>query len=238
MSSTNGINGINTSSMMAMGMMRPMKRPDPGEMAQNLFSKLDTQNQGYIEKSDLQSALTQPSDSSASSNVDELFSQLDGDGDGKVTQQEFSDSLKQLMDQLDSQMQAMRMRDGMQAGGMPPPPPPSDGSGDTGFTKEELTSQLTEIGTSDSKRASLISNILENFSDADTDGNGRVDFKEAMALDSASSANADTQGTASGTDTGNEAQNARVMAQILRLVKAYGLDSAGSQTSTGLSVTA
>jgi hypothetical protein len=41
------------------------------------------------------------------------------------------------------------------------PPPPQDGN-DAGFTKDELTGQLKEIGSSDSKRSALISKIIDN----------------------------------------------------------------------------
>ena len=92
------IGSIGSTSSMAHS-MRGMKRPDPAEMAANLFSKLDTSGQGYISKSDLQSAVDKVSAStsatSSSSSIDDLFSTLDSDSDGKVTQQEFSESLQQ-----------------------------------------------------------------------------------------------------------------------------------------------
>lgn len=210
-----------------MSMFR-MNRPDPSQMASKLFSKLDSSNQGYIEKSDLQSALSQIGDSSSSSSsstggtsgtssADDLFAQLDSNGDGKVTKDEFTSSLKKLSDELDSQFNNMRMNGfggqqggGMSAaGGMPPPPPDGGGAqggqggSDSGFTKDQLTSQLNDIGSSDSKRASLLSNVVNNFDTADSNGDGKVSFSEAMALqqslDSASgtassSSSASTQG--------------------------------------------
>lgn len=194
-----------------MSMFR-MNRPDPSQMASKLFSKLDSSNQGYIEKSDLQSALSQISDSSgssssstssasstsSSSSVDDIFAKLDTDGDGKVTKDEFTSSLKKLSDELDNQFNNMRMNGfgGQQggamsaAGGMPPPPPDGgqrggaggQGGSDSGFTKDQLSSQLNEIGSSDSKRASLLSNVVNNFDSADSNGDGKVSFTEAMAL--------------------------------------------------------
>jgi hypothetical protein len=118
--------------------MNKMKRPDPKEMANDLFSKLDTSGQGYIDKTTLQNAFDQTtSNADASGNsttVDTLFSQLDSNGDGKVTKQEFSDSVKNLVDQLDQQFQNARMQDSMSqmggakgSSGMPPGPPPSAG---------------------------------------------------------------------------------------------------------------
>jgi Ca2+-binding EF-hand superfamily protein len=231
------ISSIGGNASMAMQAMRGMQRPDPTQMAENLFSKLDTSGQGFIQKSDLQAAFDKIS--SAASNADDLFTQLDTDSDGKVTKQEFSDTLKQLSEQLDNHFMSMRMSDGMQgAGGMPPPPPPQAGEEDAGFSKEELTSQLEEIGSSDSKRASLISNIVNNFEAADADGDGKVSFKEAMAFDqanasdSASSASASTSATAEG-------QDSQWVMQIMRLMHAYGIGGeSGSAAAATLSVSA
>lgn len=200
------------------------------QMASNLFSKLDSKNQGYIEKSDLQSAFDQISSSSNSGNaasVDEVFKQLDGDGDGKVTKQEMSDSLTKMAEQLDSQFNSMRTGG---RGGMPPPPPP-EGTDSAGFTKDELQSQLDEIGTSDSKRSSLISNIVSNFDEADTDGDGKVSMQEAMTFDKSSqtSTTASTS-TDSSSSTNTEAE---IMKRIMQLMHAYSVSGQGSsQTSS------
>ena len=91
-----------------------MKRPDPTQMANKLFSQLDTKNQGYLEKSDLQTALSSATGDS-SSNVDALFTQLDGNSDGKVTKDEMADTLKKLADELYNQFNQMRTQEGMAA---------------------------------------------------------------------------------------------------------------------------
>lgn len=64
---------------------------------------------------------------------------------------------------------------------MPPPPPVERRErvpAIRGFTKDELTSQLSDIGSSDSTRSSLISNIINNFDEADTDSDGKVSFQK------------------------------------------------------------
>ena len=226
------MNSIGSSSALA-----SMQRPDPSQMANRLFSKLDSKNQGYIEKSDLQSAFDQISGSSNSGNtasVDEVFKQLDANTDGKVTKQEMSDSLTKLAEQLDSQFNSMRTS-GM--GGMPPPPPPPQGSDSAGFTKDELQSQLDEIGSSDSKRSSLISNIVSNFDEADTDGDGKVSMQEAMSYDQANQTSSSAS-TKSGSATNSEAS---VMMKIMQLVQAYGgfgQDSNEASSTGTLSVSA
>ncbi len=142
------------SSAMMVG-MNGMQRPDPSKMVDNLFSKLDTKGQGYIEKSDLQGAFDQASSKTPS--VDDIFKALDGDGDGKVTKQEMSDSVQKFADQLADQLQNMRM------GGMSK----SDVSG------------MAESATGSA--AQKLTDLAENFDAADTDNDGNVSVQELMA---------------------------------------------------------
>lgn len=217
-----------TTSMQTMQSMRGMKRPDPKAMAEQLFSKLDTSGQGYIDKTSLQSAFDKissasdtSSTNSSTTDVDSLFSQLDSDFDGKVTKQEFSDALSQLTEQLNSQLMSMRMQTGGLSG-MPPPPPSEDG----GFSKEELTSQLEEIGTSDNTRSELISSIIENFEQADSDGDGLVSFEEAMAYQQSSTATTNSTSTSSAaasSSTSVSELNDKLLQQIMRLLQAYNV---------------
>jgi len=169
-----------------------------------------------------------------STDVEDIFSQMDSDSDGKVTKDELATALQQVADELDSQYNNMRMQGGPEgmggpggpggAGGMPPPPPPEN---DAGFTEEELTAQLEEIGDTDSQRAELISSVLEDFDTADADGDGRVTFKEAMALNqsSESDSSATDTSTTSATDTSSTStastQNDAVMMKIMQLMQAY-----------------
>lgn len=211
-----------------------MQRPDPSQMANKLFSKLDTKNQGYIEKSDLQSAFNQISGSGNSGNtasVDEVFKQLDGNGDGKVTKDEMTDSLKKIADQLDSQFNSMRTSG---KSGMPPPPPPSSGKSDSGdgLTKDQLTSISKETGSTDSK----LTNLINNFDKADTNKDGKVSIQESIAYDQTN------QTSASASTDSSSAKNsgADVMMKIMQLMHAYGLGQESSQSgSTGtLSISA
>lgn len=226
------------------------KKPDASKMASDLFSQLDTSNKGYIEESDLTSALSQlsgSSDTSSTSSSDtasQLFSKLDGDGDGKVTQDEMTSGLKKLQEELDSQFNQMRMEGGMgdmaSAQGMPPPPPPEN---DTGFTQDELQSQLDEIGSTDSKRSSLISNIVNNFDQADSNGDGKVTMQEAMAFDQSSQTSSSTASTSStstsSTDSSSTSSSsstttlsdAQLFKQIMDLMRAYDQDSASQSAS-------
>lgn len=211
-----------------------------------LFTRLDTKSQGYLEKSDLVSAFAGISGDNGSSSVDDVFQTFDSDQDGKVTESEFSSTLAKLQEELDSQFNQMRLQgqggQGPQGmGGMPPPPPPQE---DSGFTQDELSAQLEEIGSSDSERASFISNIVQNFSAADSNGDGKVSFQEAQAYnsqsDSTSGTSSTTGTTTSKATTANDSE-AQVMFKIMQLMHAYGglnSDNSAAASSSSLSVSA
>jgi Ca2+-binding EF-hand superfamily protein len=83
--------------------------------ADSVFSKLDTKNQGYIDKTDLASALSATGESEGSgdtSAVDDMFGALDGDSDGKVIRSELTDAMTRLADQLNAQFDASRVNGG------------------------------------------------------------------------------------------------------------------------------
>ncbi|MBU0751308.1 MAG: EF-hand domain-containing protein [Gammaproteobacteria bacterium] len=218
-----GIGG--NSSMMMQGMGR-MQRPDPSKMAEDLFSKLDTGGKGYIEKSDIQAAF-QSIPTSSSTSADDVFASLDGDSDGKVTQQEMSDSIKKLSDALDSQFQSMRMGRGM-GGGMGGMGGMRKGGDDAGFTQEQLSVKLESIAGTTSNGGTMLSGIIDNFDKVDTNGDGKVSAEEAGAY---------RQATQSATATANGGGDAQVMMQIMDLARAYGLGGSNA-TGAGLSLTA
>lgn len=217
------------------------QRPDPAKMAEDLFSKLDTSGKGYIQASDLESALAGLTSTSSTQSASDIFSQLDSDSDGKVTKDELSTSIKKMAEELDSQFNQMRMQSGM-----PPPPPPPNGTqgSDSGFTKDELSSQLSEIGSSDSERSSLISKVVENFDKADTNSDGKVSFQEAIAYDqstkTSSSTDSASTSTSSDSSTTTAKTDAQVFRQLMELLRTYGNDGQSGQStlSTLLSISA
>lgn len=162
------------SSVSGMGisqMYATMQRPSAETMSKELFSKLDTNGQGYIEESDLQTALDSLKSSSGSSNslsAEELFSQLDGDGDGKVTEQELSSLFQNLADEM-----GVRARIADQNPRPPQSEPPS-------YTLDELTAMSTSDEV-DSNMQSIFSQLADNFDSADSDGDGSISGDEAMS---------------------------------------------------------
>lgn len=247
MSGIGSISGGNSAWMMQ-GMRQ---RPDAAQMAENLFSKLDTSGQGYIQKSDLQTAFdkiataSSPSSNatSSASTVDDLFAKLDTDSNGKVSKQEFTDVLSKLQKELEQQFQSNRMQMAMQAGGMgemngmPPPPPPGEGPS---LSKDELSSALSQVGASDS-RSSMMSNILSNFEAADANSDGKVSFQEAVAYQQSSGNSSNSAATtASDSSTGTISSSlssnseAKVMMQIMKLMQAYNIGNDQSQNASSL----
>jgi len=197
-------------------------------MAATLFARMDSENQGYIDKSQFEDSFSNTSTGKTSGNTpqtidfSQIFATLDTDSDGKVTESEFSAGLQNIADQVDEQLGQLRMDQAM--GQMPPPPPgPPSSSGEestsssisslSGFSQDELEQQLAELtasgsnNTADTHRASLISSIVSNFSTADTDGNGKVSNAEAMAYAQANNLGPDEKvssisaSSSSGTDS-------------------------------------
>lgn len=218
-----------------------MQRPDPSQMACKVFSKLDTKNQGYLEQSDLQAAFDGAAGTSGGSDVSAVFKALDGNGDGKVSKDEFTEKLSQLAQELDSQFHNMRMGHG---GGMPPGPPPAGPAGgqdDAGFSKDELQEQLAQVGSSNDKRSSLLSQIVSNFDKADSNGDGKVSFQEAISFRKASESAGPTETSQTLAGATDGASQEQVMQKIMQLMRAYGTEgpttSAGG-TSSAISITA
>lgn len=186
------INNINSSSSMMIAGVKNMRRPDTSKMADDLFSKLDSSGKGYIEKSDLESAISKissgsSSNSDASSAADNLFSKLDSNGNGKVTKEEVSATLEKIASQLDGPFPRMRLQGDQNSQGgqaaMPPPPPPQQGN-------------------QNSQNTSATDSSSSSSDPADTNGDGTVSVKEALAYaeeqlssanDSSSTTNADAQ---------------------------------------------
>lgn len=225
------------------GAMRGMKRPDASEVASQVFSKLDTKNQGYLEKSDFVSALQtlDQSGASKSSNssgsADDLFSALDSDGDGKITKSELTDTLKQVEQQLDQQFQQMRMQGGMQAGGMRPPPPPQD---DQGLSEDELTTRASEVSSSDSQQADFLNSVAESFEKADANQDGKVTFKEAMDFKNSLQATSGQSNAGSDSTTTSQSSNSllsdAISQRIMQLISAYGLGGQEQHGNSAASV--
>jgi hypothetical protein len=239
------MNGIN--SIRGMSPLPPStgnRTIDSAEIAQQLFNKLDTSSQGYLELPDLQSALTKVASVSETANLstdtynaDELFSRLDRDSDGKITEEEFTDSLAQLYEEINIRFSQLRMNGAMSIMMPPPPHPPaaSDDMDDIGFTEEELLAYLEETDEGESTRSTLIDSIVTNFDEADTEGGGRVSNQEATAFDQSGTQPTGPE-TLAATDTDSLASDKTVL-QLVQLLQAYDLgESDENNFSSSISI--
>lgn len=207
------------SAMTGAGGPRAMKRPDSEQMASEIFSKLDTDNQGYLEASDF------------GADNEDMFAALDSDSDGKVTKSELSTRLKQLAEELDSQFNAMRsqgmggmmMAGGMQ--GMPPPPPPAGGEDDAGLGQEQLSVMAADASEAgDSVAAARFAALAENFDSADSNQDGKVSFAESIAYEEAQRSSTGTGSEDGDVASADSEQDGRIMMRLMAMLRAYSSD--------------
>ena len=205
------------------------------QIASSLFSKIDTKNQGYIDKAELSST----SSDSSNSDADDAFNALDSDSDGKVTKSELTKGIENLLSNLSSSSV-----NGQANGGRPPPPdgPPPNGSGDesdSGMTKDQMTKMASE--TKDSKLSSMLKDVSSNFDSADTNKDGKVSREEAMAYEKSKENSSSDSNSSSATTASNSSGNEVAIKKIAELLAKYASDSTTASTassSSSVSVTA
>lgn len=187
------------------------------QISQNIFSKLDTEGQGYLSQEVLSSAFGSLNSSEADLDAESLVSAMDGDSDGQITKSELSKGVENLLSQLGQSQQRPPMG----------PPPPSGGKGgeDMSVTAEEAAT-LAE-STEDERLSEVMSQIASNFDEADADGDGVVTQEEGMAFTEA-------QREAEATESNNGFDLA-AMQNVAKLIAAYGFDL--SETESAVTAT-
>ena len=182
----------------------PPPRPDPATTAANMLDKIDTKNQGFIDKEELQVAAgkLQAGQSGAStadtSKADALFKKLDGNDDGKITKNELTDGLKKLSAEFDnqnSQVNAGRAR--LEGRGGPPPgaeggAPGKAGAGGAGDT-----------GGASGASGAISTSATKSYDAADTNQDGTVSSAELLVYQISTAAKAATSSTSSSASSGN-----------------------------------
>lgn len=104
-------------------------RPDPAQMQAELFKQLDSNDDGSIDKTELSSVLSSASaseegESGGAIDIDALFSLLDADSDGSISQSE--------------------------SAALAPPPPPRDGRAPAGLSGADTESTPSQPRSGDS----------------------------------------------------------------------------------------
>lgn len=190
-----------------------VQRPDATKIASDLFAKVDTKNQGYIDTAQLQSALEQVSadgKSGSSTDVSQFIKQVDADSDGKITKQELTDGVKQLTDQLDAQFDSARIA--RAETGAPPPPPPSaddifsslDTKNQGYLDKESLQAAFDENSTDTAANAEKVDELFKTL---DTDGDSKI-TKEEFSAGIEQLGGLESAGGVAGSDTTRQAAGA------------------------------
>ncbi len=126
------------------------------KFAEALLTSLDSDSSGSVDSTEFSSAALELANADQSA-INNAFKALDSNGDGSIS-----------IDELTSMLSAQQSM--AASGSMPPPPmPPSSSTQeDTGYTKDELTAMSSQVSSTDSNLASLLSSVAENFSAADT----------------------------------------------------------------------
>ena len=179
----------------------PPPRPDPATTAANMLDKIDTKNQGFIDKEELQVAAgkLQAGQSGAStadtSKADALFKKLDGNDDGKITKNELTDGLKKLSAEFDnqnSQVNAGRAR--LEGRGGPPPGAEGGAPGKAG---------AGDAGGANAANGASGSSATKSYDAADTNQDGTVSAAELLVYQISTAAKAATSSTSSSASSGN-----------------------------------
>jgi Ca2+-binding EF-hand superfamily protein len=153
------------------------------KFAEELLTSMDSDSSGSVDSTEFSSAALKLSNADEST-VNNAFKALDSNGDSKIS-----------IDELTSMLSAQQST---AAAGSTPPPPPSSSSStqtDTGYTADELTAMASEVSSTDSNLASLLSSVVANFSAADTNGDGKVTSAESMAYQQSTQQDTTTSGT-------------------------------------------
>lgn len=201
-------------------------KPDPAALATAMFSAIDTKGQGFIDQADLGTALASVSNKASNGqalSADDAFKQLDTNGDGKITQQEFADDLKAMFAN-------------MQAGGMRPPhnDKPNANSA-TGLSKDDLTGiSSTETNAA---RKSQLDELIGNFSAIDSNGDQQISAKEVMSYKQAQLAAQNTDSATSTKPSASQEAEAKLLRMIMQISRSYGVEAnTGATQNTASSV--
>ncbi|MBA4397540.1 MAG: hypothetical protein C0394_09195 [Syntrophus sp. (in: bacteria)] len=125
---------------------------NPTEMAAQFFKKADANGDGGIDKAEFKTMLSQgPGSQTGTVDTDKIFSEIDADGNGTISQAENENAMKKMGGQ----------------GGAPPSGPPPGGMGGGGAQKSGTTGDSSSSsGTYDVK---------------DTNKDGKVSLQEEIA---------------------------------------------------------
>lgn len=224
--------------------------------ADRMFSKVDTDGSGSVDKTELQDMLDDMAQKTGTSlgSADDLMTKMDSNGDGSLSKDELASGMKSLMPPPSSTVDFAQQS----GGGLPPPPPPdsASGSGDSSSsTSATSTDPLDTNGDGVVSAEELAAGELKDamkdlFAAVDTNGDKSISKSEAdnfkqkvdsviQGLEGAGSSCASESQTSTSSDSST---NLTLSSFIDLVLKQYGQTAAASASSAtsdaSLSVTA
>jgi Ca2+-binding EF-hand superfamily protein len=229
----------------AIGAAQGVQKPDAAQLIGKLFSRVDAGGQGSIDKAALETAFSKlyaagagkPGSPDSAASADAVFKALDSNGDGKLTKQEATDSLNNILSQIDK-AGGQRAEGAHKAhhghhGHHVEAAAATGGAADlAGVSKDQLSAKASELASSNSKLSAFMSNIASNFSAADSNGDGKLNVSELRAFvqsrqaSPAAGAAAPVTAPGSAGDTGSATDAGQpgreFMQKAAQLMRAYG----------------
>lgn len=184
--------------------------------AERMFSKVDADNSGSVDSTELQDMLDHVSQMSGTSlgSADEVMKTMDSDGDGSLSQSELTDGMKSLMPPPSSTVDFAQGK----PGGMPPPPPPEDGG-------EGMS--CSAVGSSDDSTSAadgLASKLTDLFTAIDGDGDKSISAEEAETFQQNVQAALDS--------TSTDAASQSLSSFVERVLQQYASNAAASTSAS------
>lgn len=162
------------------------------QMQAKMFSKVDTDSSGGVDKTELQSLIDDVAKKSGvtnTSSTEELFSKMDANSDGSLSTDELGKGLKEILPQqstLDfAQSSSDSGRDPEGAGGPPPPPGGAAGAGGASTTTYDPldTNQDGTVSAAERLAGSTSTDAVQTLlKTIDTDSDSKISATESDAF--------------------------------------------------------
>src|SRR3989339_271534 len=175
----NSIGSVDTSSLMS-------------QMAAKMFKRLDTNEDGGIDKTELQAMLDKGKKQGPS--VDEIFEKMDTNKDGDIDKTEMQamvdqgggrgPSVDEIFEKLDTNGDGkIDEEENAEALKNAPPPPPPEMSDNSENSGDAITALIQALSRSDDdESSSLVSKLADTLLEhLDADGNGNIDKDELVS---------------------------------------------------------
>ena len=159
------------------------------QMQAKMFSKVDTDSSGGVDKTELQSLIDDVAKKSGvtnSSSTDELFSKMDANSDGSLSTDELGKGMKEIMpppSTLDFAQSRSESGNAPEGAGGPPPPPGGAGGADSASssTYEPLdTNQDGTVSAAERLAGNTSTDAVQTLLKAiDADGDSQISATES-----------------------------------------------------------